>query len=330
MRLLFIGGTRFVGRAIVEAAVTAGHDVTVLHRGQTVAEGLEGVRHLTADRNADLSVLRGETFDATVDVCAYWPRQVVDLATALGGSGGHHVLISTVSVYADSDGPGITEDSPLAELSDPTTETVTNETYGGLKVLCERAALDAYGADHLTIVRPTYVVGPHDYTFRFPWWVSRIARGGEVLAPGPETAPVQLVDARDQGSWTISLTERRTAGVFNGIGTSPPFGFADMLGAIADAVAPAGTTLTWVDGGWLTERGVSGVDLPLWSEGVDEWVVAASNDRALASGLTPRPLADTIRDTLDWLRRDDARPPRGSGLDAGREQALLADWHARG
>jgi 2'-hydroxyisoflavone reductase len=329
MRILFIGGTRFVGRAMVDAAVAAGHEVTVLHRGTTGTEGLEGVTRLRADRDRDLSVLDGLEFDATVDVCAYVPRQVDQLATALGGRGGHHVFISTMSVYADTDKPGLTEDAPLTATPDPGVEDVTNETYGGLKVLCERAAVAAYGADDLTVVRPTFVVGPNDYTFRFPRWVRRIADGGEVLAPGPGTSPVQVVDARDQGAWTVRLAENRTAGVFNSIGTGLPFGFEDMLEAIRAAVAPEDTRLTWVDGGWLRGQGVDGSELPLWAEGEDEWTLAGSNARALESGLTSRPLAETVRDTLAWLESSGAEPTNGWGLAPDREAELLKAWRSR-
>ncbi len=330
MRMLFIGGTRFVGRAMVEAALGRGHQVTVLHRGRTAADQLVDAEHLLADRDQDLSVLAGREFDATVDVCAYLPRQVESLHRALGDRGGHHVYISTMSVYADMDQPGLDEDAPLVELDDPTVDTVTNETYGGLKVLCERAARAAYGEDRLTIVRPTYVVGPHDYTFRFPWWVRRIAAGGEVLAPGPPASPMQVVDARDQGAWTVKLAEEGIAGVFNSIGTGLPFGFQDMLDATVAAVGPAGTTLTWVDGHWLSEQGVTGQHLPLWNEGEDEWTLAASNARAVATGLTPRPLDETAADTLTWIRSSDAEPPAGSGLTPDREAELLSAWRASG
>jgi len=330
MRMLFIGGTRFVGRAMVEAALGRGHQVTVLHRGGTAADQLVDAEHLLADRDQDLSVLAGREFDATVDVCAYLPRQVESLHRALGDRGGHHVYISTMSVYADTDRPGLDEDAPLVELDDPTVDTVTDETYGGLKVLCERAARAAYGEERLTIVRPTYVVGPRDYTFRFPWWVRRIAAGGEVLAPGPPASPMQLVDARDQGAWTVRLAEEGIPGAFNGIGTGLPFSFQDMLDATVAAVGPAGTTFTWVDGHWLSEQGVTGQDLPLWNEGEDEWTLAASNARAVATGLTPRPLDETAADTLTWIRSSDAEPPAGSGLTPDREAELLSAWRASG
>ncbi len=329
MRILLIGGTRFVGRAMAEAAVTAGHEVTVLHRGRTNPDGLSGVEHLLADRDADLSVLAGREFDATVDVCAYVPRQVDALAGALAGRGGHHVLVSTMSVYADIDAPGLTEDSPLVEPPPADVEEVTNETYGGLKVLCERAAVAAYAHDSLTIVRPTYVVGPADYTYRFPYWVMRIAAGGDVLAPGPVAAPVQVVDTRDMGAWTVGLAANRTPGTYNAIGTPLPFGFGDLLGAIASAVAPAGTSLTWVDGKWLAEQGVDAGQLPLWSEGHDEWTLTGDNSRAVATGLTPRPMAETAVDTLGWLRSGAATGAPATTLRQERESELLAAWRER-
>jgi 2'-hydroxyisoflavone reductase len=302
--------------------------VTVLHRGTTDPGDLE-VEHLLADRDKDLSVLEGREFDATVDVCAYVPRQVDQLAAALDGRGGHHVLISTMSVYADTDTPGLTEDAPLTETPAPDVEEVTNETYGGLKVLCERAALAAYGAENLTVVRPTFVVGPNDYTFRFPRWVRRIAAGGEVLAPGPQGSPVQVIDARDQGAWVVRLAENGTAGAFNGVGTGLPFGFEDMLAAIQRAVGPDDSTLTWVDGAWLVEQGVDGAVLPLWAEGQHEWTLAGSNVRALETGLAPRPLEETVADTLEWLQRTQVQSSSGWGLSAEREAELLAAWHAR-
>ena len=190
MHILFVGGTRFVGRAMAVAALERGHEVTLLHRGMTDDPAFADAEHLRADRDGDLSMLAGREFDATIDVCAYVPRQVNALAEALGDRGGHHVFVSTMSVFADADRPGLDEDSPLQQIDDPTTEEVTAETYGGLKVLCEqRAEAEVRLDDHLTVIRPTYVIGPHDHTGRFTWWVRRIARGGEVLAPGPADAP---------------------------------------------------------------------------------------------------------------------------------------------
>lgn len=328
MRILFIGGTRFVGRAIAESALKRDHEVTLLHRGRTNSPALASAEHLRADRDDDLSVLAGREFDATIDVCAYVPRQVRELAEALSGRGGHHVFISTMSVYADTDAPGLTEASPLVELDDPTTEEVTSETYGGLKALCERQASSSYGDDALTIVRPTYVIGPHDHTGRFTWWARRIARGGDVLAPGPYDAPIQIIDARDLAEWTLDLAEKRVGGAYNAVSPTPPFGFGDLLHAAVRAVGPAGTGLTWVDPSWLSDRGETCQSLPLWTEGEHEWTLAADPAKASAAGLSPRPLTETISDTWEWIKAEQPPMVSGWGISAAREAELLTAWHA--
>ena len=171
---------------------------------------------------------------------------------------------------------------------------MTAETYGGLKVLCEKHAASAYG-DDLTVIRPTYVVGPHDHTGRFTWWVRRIARGGEVLAPGPHDAPMQVIDARDQAEWTIKLAEEGKGGIFNSMSPTPPFGFGDLLEATVRAVGPHDTTLTWIDdAAWLTDQGEGYQSLPLWTEGGHEWTAGRRPDqgdrfRAVTRGRSPRP-----------------------------------------
>jgi 2'-hydroxyisoflavone reductase len=327
MRILFIGGTRFVGRAMAEAAVAAGHEITLLHRGQHGSELFPDTEHLRADRDRDLSVLADGEWDATVDVSAYVPRQVDAVAKALGGRGGHHVFVSTVSVYADPDGPDANEDAALLGPAADDVETVTDETYGPLKVACERAAERAYG-DRLTVIRPTYVIGPHDPSGRLPWWVVRAARGGEMVAPGPADAPMQVIDARDMGEWTVRLAEGGVSGVFTA--ARPWFTFRDMVEVVGTATG-GGATLTWVDGPWLVEQGVDGQQLPLWSEGKREWAQAMATGRASASGLTHRPLAETVRDILDWSRHAGDETPLNPnwGLPTDRETGLLEAWARR-
>lgn len=329
MRILVVGGTRFIGRHVVEYALQREHDVTIFHRGRTGADLFrddDRVEHRTGDRNADLSALAEGEWGATVDTCAYVPRQVHQLADALGERGGHHLLVSSVSAYQAPDGPGYTEDSPLLELDDPTVEEVTDSTYGGLKVLCERAATERHGPDTV-IVRPTYVIGPDDYTWRFPWWVTRLARGGEVLAPGPADAPAQVIDVRDMAAWMVGLLEDDESGAYHAVSPAPPFTWGQQIEAIRDAVAPEGTTLTWVDRDWLLAQQVDGSALPLWSaDDPDVLVMAADPSKAMATGLQPRPLADTARDTLAWARAVDQ--PAGTGLAADREERLLKDWPA--
>lgn len=322
MRILMIGGTRFIGRHVVEQALARGHDVTLFHRGRTGAELFPDVEHRLGDRNADLSALADGEWDATVDTCAYVPAQVHELADALGGRGGHHLLVSSVSAYAHPDGPGLTEDSPLAELDDPTVEDVTNETYGGLKVLCERAATERHGPATL-LVRPTYVVGPDDYTWRFPWWVARIARGGDVLAPGPKDAPAQIIDVRDMAAWMVKLLEDGARGAFHAVSPEPVFTWEQQLTAIVDAVGPTGTRLRWLDAEVVQAAGLPEGALPLWSgDDPDPWMMAADPAKAYAAGLRPRPLADTIRDTLTWTRT--VEQPAEPGIDTETEQRLLA------
>ncbi len=325
MRLLIIGGTRFVGHALADAALAAGHDVTLLHRTPTAE--LPGATHLLADRDGDLTVLSDGTWDVTVDTCAYLPDQVASLGDALQDRGGHHVLVSTVSVYAEPDAPGAGEDSPLQEPVAPGVTEVTGETYGALKVACESVARERYAGSGLTVVRPTYVVGPRDYTGRFPWWVLRAARGGPMIAPGPLEAPMQAIDARDLGRWLVSLGEGRVSGTFTA--ARPATTFGEMLAATVEAV-DGDADLVPVDGAWLLAQEVDGAALPLWSEGTPELSLAMGVARAEAAGLTHRPWADVVRDTLAWAARDpETATGRGLGLSAEREQELLAAWSAR-
>ncbi len=311
MDLLVIGGTRFVGLHLVRSALAGGHRVTVLHRGGSQEPHPEA-EHLHADRDGDLSVLRGRSFEATVDVCGYWPRQVRSLAAALDGGGGHHLYVSSVSAYADVPDAGADESAPLAGLDTdgPDSLPMSDAVYGGLKAACERAAAQAH--ERLTVVRPTYVVGPHDPTDRFCWWLDRIGRGGDVLAPGPADAPVQLVDAVDLGEWMVRLLEHGTTGALHATSTDPGLTFGGMLEALAAAVAPDETRLRWVDGGWLREQDVDGRALPLWSEGRHEQVLALDPSAARRTGLRARPLAEIVLDTWRWMR-DAGTTPRGSG-----------------
>ena len=218
MRILIIGGTAFVGRHITAAALAAGHDVTVFNRGRRNPGLFPQATHLVGDRNTDLSALSGGRVGCDDQrlrlLPAPGPRA---LAAALDGRGGHHIFISSTSAYRTPVARGFTEDAPLAELDDPDTEEITDETYGGLKVACEHAATELYGAAHTTIVRPTYVIGPHDLSYRFTWWVERLALGGTVLAPGDPADPIQVIDARDMASWIVGLAAGPVAGIFHAV-----------------------------------------------------------------------------------------------------------------
>jgi len=328
MRVLVIGGTRFVGRHLAEAAAARGHDVTVFHRGKTGTDVLPDAAHIFGDRDDDLALLKEGTWDATIDACAYVPRQVSELADALGERAGQLAFVSTVSVYAEPMPNNSDEDAPRATLTDPDTEVVDEQTYGGLKVNCEAVALDRFGAGTL-IVRPTYVVGPYDYTHRFTYWVERIAAGGAVLAPGPRDYGIQLIDARDQAEWTIAMLEKKSAGTFHTVSPAPPFTFEQMLQTIVEAVGPAGTSLVWVDGDFLNAQGVDGDDLPLWAGGAsDDPGMACDPSRAMTAGLSPRPLAQTIRETLEHEQATPT-PSEGTGMTRARESEVLEAWANR-
>jgi 2'-hydroxyisoflavone reductase len=325
VRVLVVGGTRFVGRHIVQALVDRGHEVTLFHRGSGADDPFPEAEHRHGDRNGDLAELAEGQWDATVDVSAYVPRQVRALGEALGradGRAGRYLYISSISAYAETAEPGLTEDAPLAVLADEDTEEITGETYGGLKALCEYAAVEVFGSDTL-IVRPTYVVGPYDPTGRFTSWVRRLADGGEVLAAGPPDQPVQVVDGRDLGAFCVRLLEDGVSGPFHVAGPPPPYGLRDLLEDIRDAVAPEGTTIRWVDAAVAAEHGLDGAALPLWHEGERSGMGAVDPSAALARGLTLRPVGESARDALS---ASDVTPlVPGVGLDREREAQLLRE-----
>jgi len=289
MRILIIGGTAFVGRHIAQAAIDAGHDVTLFHRGRTGAGLFPGATHLLGDRNSeqDLATLGSGQWDATVDVCAYLPRQVRALAGVLDGRGGHQLFISSVSVYRTPVAAGFGEDAPLIELAEPIVEELTLETYGGLKVACERTAAELHGPG-TTVIRPSYVIGPYDYSGRFPWWVNRIARGGEVLAPGGADDPIQVIDGPRYGQLGgIAAAELGARHLPCGQ-PAAAVRFGELLETIAARVAPPGTTLTWVDKDYLLASGLDDSALPLWPGGDSERDInAASPAAALANRASP-------------------------------------------
>jgi 2'-hydroxyisoflavone reductase len=326
MRVLVIGGTQFVGRHIVSSLIADGDMVTLFHRGETNPDLFAWAEHRLGDRNVDLSALASGSWDVTIDTSAYVPRQVRTLAEALDGRGGRYVQISTVSVYDNPQGAGTTEHSLLAVLDDPTTEVVSGHTYGGLKALCEQEALQSFGptgAD-VSIVRPTYVAGPYDYTGRFTWWVERVARGGRVLAPGPQDNSFQVIDARDLADFVALLAHGQATGTFHAVSPRPPFSWEGFLTTAVDAVGPAGTELVWVDAQALEDAGVTPAELPLWAglaPGRD--INALDPSAALAAGLAPRPLAQTVVDTHDHEQAEPT-PVRGPiGLEPAREEELL-------
>lgn len=326
MRLLVLGGTVFLGKHIVEAALAAGHQVTLFNRGRTNADtfaGRAGVETIHGDRDGGLAALGTGTWDAVIDTSGYLPRVVGDSARTLAGRVERYLFISTVSVYADPPSAGIDEDSPLARLANPSVEVVNGETYGGLKVLCEEAVRAAQG-ERALIVRPGLIVGPDDPTDRFSYWPLRAAQGGRILAPGGPAAPTQLIDVRDLAAWTIRLLAAGRAGVFNATGPATPIGLGELLAICLRATGGEGE-LVWMDEAFLLAQGVAPfTELPCWVPTAGAGLMRATIDRALAAGLQLRPLEETARDTLAWRQPLLAARPLRAGLAAEREAALLA------
>jgi 2'-hydroxyisoflavone reductase len=330
LRLLVLGGTRFIGPHFVAAALAHGHQVTLFNRGRTNPERVKDVEILHGDRNGQLDALRGRQWDAVLDTSAFVPRIVRLSAELLAPSVSHYVFVSSISVYASFAGAN-DETSPLGKIADETIEKVDGDTYGPLKALCEQAAERAFPG-RTTILRPGLIVGPDDNTDRFTYWPARVARGGEVMAPGTRDDEIQVIDVRDLAAFTLRCIEQRVMGPFNLI--SPPDTFT--MGGLLDscvAAARSDARVTWVPADFLTAHKVEGwSDMPVWVNAVGEEAGFAltSARRALDAGLTIRPLSDTVRDTLAWhlSRPAEQQAKLKAGITPEREQEVLAAWHA--
>ena len=328
MKILIIGGTRFVGRHLVETALAHGHTLTLFNRGQSNPALFPDIEHISGDRAHDLERLRGRAWDVVIDTCGYVPRIVRASAQALVGAVDRYVFISTVSVYAEDNPRGMDENAPLAQLQDETVEEVTGETYGGLKVLCEKAVQQAY-VDRALIVRPGLIVGPHDPTDRFTYWPWRIAQGGEVLAPGNPDQPQQIIDVRDLAAWLVRLVEEQRTGIFNGVGPGYALTTRQML-ETGVAACNAQAQLTWVSEEFLLQAGVQPwSEMPVWVQEKECAFDTCSTAHARAAGLKFRPLTETFHDTLAWARTRPADHTWRAGLTREREADLLQQWHAR-
>ena len=336
MRVLVLGGTVFLGRHVVEAALARGDEVTIFNRGRHGVDLYPEAERLVGDRDGDLSALARGEWDVVVDTSGYFPRQVRASAEALAGRVGRDAFVSSTSVYADHSRAGTREDAPVNEVPEGAPEELsTPELYGGYQALAERAAEEALPGRALA-VRAGLIVGPHDTTNRFTYWVTRLARGGEVLAPEPRTQQVQLVDARDLAAWILACAERGVAGTFNATGPAEPLTLGEMLERIRAAVG-SDAELVWAGERFLVDAGVEPyADLPLWlAPTVDpDWAgfLGVDVSRAVAAGLAFRPLEETVRDTLAWAEREPAPakesgvPVPPAGLDPERERELLAAW----
>src|SRR6059058_1270174 len=337
LRILILGGTGFTGPFQVKYALSRGHKVTVFNRGKTHPGELpKEVEQLTGDRNGQLEALKGKQWDVCIDNPTTLPAWVRDAAQILKGNVERYIFISTISVYADtSTGPD--ENTPLAkyEGADPFKETLEAmkasgyKTYGPLKALSEQETQKWFPNKSL-IIRPGLIVGPRDETDRFTYWPVRIERGGEVLAPGNPSDPVQFVDARDLAQWTIRMAENRETGTYNATGPVKPLGIGKMLDEIKGALH-SDAKFAWLPAEFLQQQKVEAwSDMPVWAG--DELGLARTKiDRALAKGLTFRPLAETSRDTLVWFRSlpQERQSKLRAGLTPEREAEVLAARHQK-
>lgn len=335
LSILILGGTGFTGPFQVRYALSRGHRVTTFNRGKTHPGELPTeVEQLIGDRNGQLDALKGRKWDVVIDNPTTLPGWVRDAAAVLKGNLDRYIFISTVSVYADTS-KGVDENAPLAKYDgpDPYKETLEAmrasgfKTYGPLKALSEQEAQKAFPGRAL-IIRPGLIVGPRDETDRYTYWPVRIDRGGEVLAPGKPGDPVQIIDGRDLAEWTVRMAEQGDAGVYNAVGPEKPLTMGGMLDGIKSALNSK-AKFTWASAEFLKQQKVEAwSDMPVWA-GDDLGMAETSNRRAVAKGLTFRPLAETARDTLAWFKAQ--TPERQAKLKAGivaeREAEVLTALH---
>ncbi len=334
LRILILGGTGFIGPYEVRYALSRGHKVTTFNRGKTHPGELpKEVEQLIGDRNGQLDALKGRQWDVAIDNPTTLPAWVRDAAQILKGNVERYVFISTISVYADT-GQGVDETAPLAKYDgpDPYKETIEAvkasgfKTYGPLKALSEKE-VEKWFPGKALIIRPGLIVGPGDQSDRFTYWPVRIDRGGEVLAPGKPSDPVQFIDTRDLAEWTIRMAENSETGIYNATGPAKPLEIGQMLDGIKGALH-SNASFTWLPAEFLKQEKVEAwSDMPVWAG--DELGLARTKiDRALAKGLTFRPLEETARVTLTWFKSlpQDRQSKMHAGLTPEREAEVLAAW----
>ncbi|MBA2734298.1 MAG: SDR family oxidoreductase [Acidobacteria bacterium] len=341
MKLLILGGTRFIGRHLVAAALANNHEVTLFNRGNHPS-ALTGVETIHGNRNTDLAKLQNRRWDAVIDTCGFLPGAVRASAEALSDSVDRYVFISSLSVYADVSVPGTDETAPVATLTDEQLKKAEaidssgqvsavnyGEMYGGLKALCEGVAEEVLPS-RVLIIRPGLIVGSHDYTDRFTYWVARIARGGEVLAPGRPHRYVQLIDAQDLAGWIVKMVESKENGIFNATGLPSELTFVRMLEE-CQTVSGSDASLTWVSEDFLEREKVAAwSEMPLWLPEDNpklKGFMFVNCDKAANSGLHFRPLSETIQDTLSWREKNFPNEELKAGINSDKEQSLLRQWH---
>ncbi len=338
LKLLILGGTRFLGPHTVEAALARGHEMTLFNRGKTNPHLFPRLEKLRGDRYGDMSALKGRKWDAVIDTFTYVPRVVEASARLLADAVGQYVVISSISVYPNYKVIGMTETAPVATLPPEevarvkTHRDVTGENYGALKALCEQAA-ERVMPGRVTNIRPGLIVGPRDPSDRFTYWPVRVARGGEVLAPGTPGDFVQFIDVRDLAAWIITCVENHVVGVYNADAPAGSITMGRMLAACRSA-SGSSATFTWVPADFLAEHKVRPwADMPVWSPAVGDEIGfgQVSTRKAVRCGLKFRPLEQTAGDTLRWFRTlpEKRQAKLRTGIKPEREKQVLAAWHAR-
>jgi 2'-hydroxyisoflavone reductase len=343
VKLLIIGGSRFLGRHLVMSALAGHHEITLFNRGQHRSTDLPNVETILGDRNSDLVNLQGRRWDAVVDTCGYLPRTVRQSADFLSQSVDRYVFISSLSVYADLSVVGVNEKAPLKKLTDEQLEKANEidatgqtsaitygEMYGGLKARCEQAVEEVMPGRTM-IIRPGLIVGPHDYTDRFTYWVLRVAGGGEVLAPGRPTRPVQFIDARDLADWILRMIDVQGTGVYNANGLPDSMSMENLLNE-CKLTSGSDASFIWASEEFLKQEGVAAwSEMPLWlpeSAPHLKGFMFVNSDKAVATGLTTRALSDTVRDTLSWYKAERSSNSLAAGMDLEREARLLRKFHS--
>jgi 2'-hydroxyisoflavone reductase len=340
MRILILGGTGFTGPFQVRYALERGHKVTVFNRGRTHPGELpKEVEQLLGDRNGQLDALKGRTWDVVIDNPATLPVWVRDAAQMLKGNAERYVFISSTAVYADTSKMGMEETWPLAKYTGPDAMKETSATmrasnfalFGPLKAQSEAEAEKWFPGKTL-IIRPGYIVGPGDESDRFTYWPLRVERGGEMLAPGCPSDPIQIIDARDLAEWTIRMVEQGTVGRFNATGPKTRLPMGQMLNDMKKTTK-SDVRFTWVDDDFLRAQKIID-EIPIWTspKGAEIGYLTTNIQKALRHGLTFRPLSDTTKATLEWFHKQ--TPERQSkmraGISAQHEAEVLAAWHAKG
>ena len=324
MRILIIGGTRFLGRHLVEVALARRHEVTLFNRGKSNPDLFPQLETILGDREKDLDRLKGRRWDTVIDVAGYLPRIVRLSAEVLEPNVSRYVFISSLSVYADFRKIGIDESYPIGKIEGESVEEITDETYGPLKALCEKAVREIYG-ERALIIRPGLIVGPHDPTDRFTYWPVRVARGGDVLAPQKPQATTQIIDVRDLSDFIIKLIEENASGVYNATGPEYELTMGKLL-EVSKQVSGSDANFNWASVEFLNQNKVEAwSDMPAWIPDDEEGVGFARIDisKAIHAGLKFRPLEETVRDTLEWARTRPVDHEWRAGLTAEREAEVL-------